>query len=456
LEATKRRSSATFGVLSLLALALGLVLGLFGFETGNPAVIWLATALQPLGVLWLNALQLAVLPLVVLQLLHAICGNGNGKSLAGVGKRTVLTIVLMAGGFGIASLFVSAPIVNLYSISPETVDAIRESVIIPTAAQARAGADIPSSLGSWLVSLVPTNIFSAALQGDLIQILLITVVFGLATNKLPAERRKPLTALYAAGADAVMIIVRWILVATPVGVFALVMGLALGTGSEAVGLLGAYVLMNQGVLLFFILTLYPISAILGRVSPKVFARAAVGPQIVAVTTRSSIASMPAQIDSGKKYLGFSETTSGFVVPLLVSTLKIQSTIQQATKVLFLSHIFGVSLSFGQLGTFMVAIILISFSSLGVPRGGSAFRTLPAYMAIGIPVEGLVLLQAIKDISDYGYTLANTTGQFSAATILSRGDRQKEQARQPRGDPLPRSSPQPAPATGGVVAREVGD
>lgn len=456
MEATKRRSSATFGLLSFIALALGLALGVFGYETGNPAVIWLAEALQPLGVLWLNALQLAVLPLVVLQLLHAICGNGNGHSLARVGRRTVLTIVLMAGGFGIASLFVSAPIVGLYSISPETVDAVRESVIIPTAAQARTGTDFPSTLGGWLVSLVPTNIVSAALRGDLIQILLITVVFGLATNKLPEERRKPLTALFAAGADAVMVIVRWILVATPVGVFALVMGLALGTGSQAVGLLGAFVLMNQGVLLIFILALYPISVFLGRVSLKAFARAAAGPQLVAVTTRSSIASMPAQIESGKKYLGFGATTSGFVVPLLVSTLKIQSTIQNATRVLFLAHIFGVSLNFQQLGTFMVAILLISFSTLGVPSGGSAFRTLPAYVAIGIPVEGLVLLQAIKDLSDYGYTLANTTGQFSAATILSRGDRQSAAYPQASAEVIGRDFGGAAPSDGLLAPQQLGD
>ncbi len=71
---------------------------------------------------------------------------------------------------------------------------------------------------------------------------------------------------------------------------------------------------------------------------------------------------------------------------------------------------------------IITILLISFTALGIPNGGAAFRTLPAYLAVGIPVEGLVILQAVKDINDYGDTLANTTGQFAAATILSRGDR----------------------------------
>jgi Na+/H+-dicarboxylate symporter len=76
----------------------------------------------------------------------------------------------------------------------------------------------------------------------------------------------------------------------------------------------------------------------------------------------------------------------------------------------------------QLVSFTIKIRLISFSSLSVPHGCAAFRTLPAHLAVGIPVEELVLIQAVKDISDYGNTLADTTAQFAAATFLSRFDR----------------------------------
>ncbi len=421
MSATPRRFTATLGFQSFVALAVGLTLGIYGFESGSPWVSGLARAFQPLGVLWLNALQMAVLPLVVMQLLTAISGNGNGASVAAAGKRAVGLIFLMLFVFATAAYFLSAPLVGLFSVTPETVDAIRESVLVPASVQ-NVAATAPTSLGDWLINLVPTNILDAAVRGDLIQVLLVTVVFGLAVNRLPEKQRKPLAHLFRAGADSIMIVIRWILVATPVGVFALVMGLALGTGTEAVGLLGFYLVMSQGVFLFFVLTLYPLAALLGGVPIRLFARAAARPQIIGLSTRSSIASMPAQIQSGQELLGFSATTSGFVVPLLVSTFKILTPIHNSVRLLFLAHIFGVSLTFTQFFTFTVAVVLISLTGLGVPNGGARFRTLPAFVAVGVPVEGLVLLQAVQDLADYVFTLTNTTGQFAAATILSRSDR----------------------------------
>lgn len=411
------------GFWSLIALGAGVGLGFYGFETGSPWVIQLARVVQPVGILWMNALQLAVLPLVVLQVLTAIAGNGNGASVAKAGKRAIVfTAVALVALTGVAFL-ITAPFVRLLSFSPETVASIQESVLVPLSAQ-NAAAVAPGSAADWVVNLVPSNFLDAAMRGDLIQILLVTVVFGLAANKLPENRRKPLADLFAAGSDAVLIVVRWILVATPVGVFAMVVGMALRTGSEAVGILGSFLVLFNGVQLLFILAAYPLAAFLGRVNMARFARAAMQPQLVAVSTRSSIASLPAQVESGQVHLGFGPTTSGFLVPLLVSVFKMSTPVWGATRVLFLAAIFGVDLTPAQLLAFTFTFLIIGLTVVGVPNGGAAFRTLPAFVAIGIPVEGLVFLHAVRDINDYAGTVANTTGQFAAATILSRGDRAK--------------------------------
>ncbi len=94
----------------------------------------------------------------------------------------------------------------------------------------------------------------------------------------------------------------------------------------------------------------------------------------------------------------------------------------AGKYLFLAHVFGVPLSPGQTLSFMVTVLLINFTELGLPRGGVPFRTIPAYVAAGIPIEGLVILQVANDLEDYPDTVANATGMFAAATALSRNDR----------------------------------
>jgi Na+/H+-dicarboxylate symporter len=114
--------------------------------------------------------------------------------------------------------------------------------------------------------------------------------------------------------------------------------------------------------------------------------------------------------------------TGFVLPLSVSTFKVNRTISSTTKLLFLAHVFAVPLGAAELATFLVTALILSFSSVGVPGGGSAFRTLPAYLAAGVPIEGIVILEAVDTIPDIFKTLTNVTGDMSAATILSRTER----------------------------------
>ena len=180
--------------------------------------------------------------------------------------------------------------------------------------------------------------------------------------------------------------------------------------------------MSQGVQLAFLIALYPVVSFLGRTTIAAFGKAVLPVQLIAFSTRSSLATIPAQIESGREQLGFSATSAGFFVPLCVTLFKITTAIVNPIRLLFLAHIFGVALDPGTVVTFMITILLISYTAVGIPSGGAAFRTLPAYVAAGIPVEGLVILQAVKDLQDYGDTLANATGQFGAATVLSRGDR----------------------------------
>ncbi len=353
----------SLGFWSFVALVLGLSLGLYGFETGSGWVVFLARVARPVGALWINSLQMAVVPLVVLQLLTAVTMSGRDSGVGSAGRRTLLLIVGLFLSLAAISYSISVPLVRLYHVSPETVEAIRESVLIPATAQV-AAEGVPSGLGDWIQNLVPTNALEAVIQGNLIQILFVTVLFGLAVGRLPEEKREPLARIFSSLSQSVMILIRWILRLTPLGVFALVVGLALGTGFGAVGLLGAFVLMMNGMGVLFIVALYPLTAVLGRVSMRAFARAAATPQLVALSTRSSLASLPAQIESGQEKLGFGATTSGFTLPLLAAALKVQPAFANPLRLMFLAHIFGVTISPSQFVTFTITI-LIAFSFFGV-------------------------------------------------------------------------------------------
>ena len=156
-------------------------------------------------------------------------------------------------------------------------------------------------------------------------------------------------------------------------------------------------------------------------------RAVAPAQLVAASTRSSLASLPALVAGARRHLNLPPSATGFVLPLSVSAFKVNRTISATVKLLFLAHVFGIPLGPGQLATFLATVVLLSFSTVGVPGGGAAFRTLPAYLAAGVPLEGVVILETVDTIPDIFKTITNVTGDMSAAILLSRSARTNPRA-----------------------------
>ena len=193
------------------------------------------------------------------------------------------------------------------------------------------------------------------------------------------------------------------------------------SGSGAVGVLGGYVAIISGVMLACTALLYPLTAVLGRTPVREFALGAAPAQWVAVTTRSSIAALPALIEGARDRMRLPDAATGLVLPLSVSVFKLDVAAGNVVKLFFLAHVYGVALRPAAVAAFLASILVLSFSSPGLPSAGSV-RTLPAYLAVGIPIEGVVLVQAVESVPDVFMTLLNVTGDLSAATLLSRRGR----------------------------------
>ena len=176
------------------------------------------------------------------------------------------------------------------------------------------------------------------------------------------------------------------------------------------------------IVLFVTMLLYPLAALLGRASVWQFARATVPAQVVAVSTQSSLACLPALIEGGREHLDLPPESTGFVLPLSVAAFKMSSVVSPPVACLFFAKVLGIPLGLGELATFLVGMIFISFTTVGVPRGGGAFRTLPFFLAVGLPIEAVVLIQAIKSLYDPFVTVLNTTADMTVATLLSRRHR----------------------------------
>jgi Na+/H+-dicarboxylate symporter len=408
-------------VWSLVALGAGLALGALGRGTQAIGFAFLGEVVAPIGRLWLASLQMTVLPLVVVHLLAAIVGAGGKDPLGALGTRAIALFVAMLVVAALFTLVVTPPLITAAAPDPGAFALLKSSTAVPQAAREAAAASA-GSLGDWIGTLLPSNLFEAARRGDVLPLLLFSALLALAIRKLPDDNRRPLQHGFESLSAAMMILVRWLLAFTPVGVFALSYALGRDTGFEAAGVLGGLVVLQCGVLTLFTLLLYPVSALLGRVSIVAFARAAAPAQLIALTTRSSIAALPALVEGGKTHLQLPESATSFVLPLTVSLFKVNRTISACAKLLFLAHVYGVPLSTGKVATFVAAVVVLSFSSVGVPNGGAAFKTLPAYLAAGLPIEGIILAEAVETIPDIFKTVLNVTGDMSAATLLSRGSR----------------------------------
>jgi Na+/H+-dicarboxylate symporter len=418
--ATKVRFSPKLGLWAMIALvvAAGLGLAARGWDLGW--VFQLSEWVEPMGVLWINALQMTVIPLIVTQLLAALVRPGAAGSVGRLGGSSVMLFLTMLLAGNVFTILVAPSIVSNYRVSPDVVAGLRVESI-PESALA-AAQQSPGGVAEWLIGLVPTNPVAAFATGNIIQILVFTILVGIAIGRLDDEARQPLARTIHALAESMMVLIGWVLWGTPLGVFALILSVTISSGIGAMSLLVWYVVGLCALLIAVTLLLYPLTALFGRTTIRRFAQAAMPAQLVAMGTRSSLASLPALIQGGQEKMDLPPSATGFVLPLCVSTFKLNQAISPIFKFILLAHFFSIPLGVGDYVTFVTVSMLLSFGVVGVPRGGGGFKTLPLYIAVGIPIEGVVIIEAVKTIPDFFMTTLNVTADMSVATILTRDTR----------------------------------
>jgi Na+/H+-dicarboxylate symporter len=159
-------------------------------------------------------------------------------------------------------------------------------------------------------------------------------------------------------------------------------------------------------------------AIAGRIPLRRFARAALPPQLIAFSSSSSIAALPALVETAEKNLQLPERVTGFVLPLAVSTFKIAAPVSWTIGALFIGWFYGVPLHAGSVATIAFAAVFLAFAVPGIPRGAFIMLT-PLFLAIGLPAKGIGILIAVDAIPDVFATVLNTTGHLVAATLVAR-------------------------------------
>ena len=399
----------------LVALGAGLAGGAVVAASGNARLLDAALAITPIGVLWINAIRMTVIPLVVALLITGVASAADLRAIGRIGGRTLLVFFLLLLGTALFSMPLALPV---FALLPSGAAA---RTLPPGAAEAAGqlpGAGQGPSLGDWLVSLVPANPVAAAAAGAMLPLILFTLLLALAIAQTRPETRKTLVGFFRALSEAMLVLVRWVVAVAPIGVFALVLPLAARGGAGVAGAVAFYVVVYSVGCLVVMLLLYPVVALAARIPMGRFARAALPAQLVAFASSSSIASLPALVEGAEKSLGLSERVSGFVLPFAVSTFHIAAPVSWTIGALFVGWFYGIPLHAGALATVAFAAIFLAFAAPGVPRGAFLMLT-PLFLAIGLPVEGIGILIAVDAIPDLFATVLNVTGDLAAAAIVAR-------------------------------------
>ncbi|MDF2771434.1 MAG: sodium:dicarboxylate symporter [Geminicoccaceae bacterium] len=398
-----------------LALVAGMVVGIAAASAREPMFARAVGLLEPIGLIWVNAIRMTVVPLVVALLLQAVSRDSEA-SVGRVGGLAFITFVALHVVAAVLALLIVAPILAGLTIEPATAARLQADATAAASVTSERVQSLPG-LGQWVASLAPANVVRAAADGAMLPLIVFTVLFGLALRRIVPERRDAVMRVIDGIGAAMLEIVRWLIRLAPVGVFTLIAPLAARLGLSLAGALGYYVVAYIAGMLILAIVLSIVGALGGGVSPLRFIRAVLPAQAVAFSSSSSLASLPALIDSARR-LGIAPPVGGLVLPLAVSSFKVASAVSWLTGTMFLARLYGVELALVDQLTIVASAIALSFATPGVPNG--AFLLLaPLLVSVGLPASGVALLIAIDSIPDLFATTTNVTGDFAAAAIVDR-------------------------------------
>lgn len=395
----------------LIGLALGLVLGTLGVWLGWPMETPLAVA-GTVGGLWLDGLRMTIVPLVVSLIVTGIAGAAATAGAGGLTRRafTLFAVLLLLSA--VTAALLGPLLLGAWAPPAGALDSLRAGL------GATQAPPVPPA-GEWIRSLIPTNVVSAAAQGAIVPLTIFALLFGLAVSRLPEERRAPLLGMFRAIADAILVIVGWVLLLAPIGVAALGFGVGAKLGLGAGAVLAHYVAVQIIVIALIGVAMYGVAMVLGRVKLGAFARAAAPAQAVAFSTQSSLASMPPML-AGAEKLGLKEGVPAVVLPLAVAVFRIAAPSSIVIVVLAMARMNGVEIGFGSLALVVGMATLNTLVIAGLPNQVTFFAAYaPPALAAGVPIELLPLLLAVDTIPDMFYTVGNVTADLAVTAAVAR-------------------------------------
>lgn len=360
------------------------------------------------GALFISMLKMLVVPLVTFSLICGVCGLGDVSKLGRVGlKSFVLFLVTTA-------LAITMAISVAGLIGPgegfELAEDATSNFVAPEA----------PALTQVIIDLVPKNPVAAYANGNMLQIIFFTILFGICVLMV-GERGKAVIDLSERLNDIMMQVVTVVMHIAPYGVFAL---MTKTFAQQGIGLILPMISYFGAVVLVLVLhlgiTLMLLLKGLGRVSPMMFLKKIRPAQIFAFSTSSSNATIPVTLRSVEKRIGVDNSTASFIVPFGATINMDGTAIMQGVATVFISNVYGIELGLTGYLTVILMAVLASIGTAGVPGVGLIMLAM-VLNQVGLPVEGIALIMGVDRLLDMMRTAVNVTGDAVVATIVARSE-----------------------------------
>lgn len=409
----------------LVALAAGLGVGALAAAFGGDPARQVIEATEALGGLWLNALRMTVIPLIFAVLVTGIAQVSDAAATGRLALRAVTWFAaLLLASATISVLFVNG-FLAAWPVSETAAEALRAGAKAP-----EAGAATAPDFAAWLKSLAPANPIKAAAEDAILPIVVFAVFTGFALTRLPEARGRTLLEVFGALGEAMIVIVRWVLVVAPLGVFALGLGVGLRAGVGAAGVLGQYVVTASMTGLMITIVAYLLAVTVGRVPLGRWAQATAPVLATAFATQSSLACLPAMIERARDDLRVPERVANLILPLAVAVFRFTSPAVNLAVCIFVAKVYGLEPTMLQYAGAMMVALAVSVGSVGLPGQVSFIVSVaPISIALGLPIDLLPILLAVEVVPDIFRTLGNVTGDMAVTAILAKDEPETEAATQ---------------------------
>ncbi len=396
----------------LIALLAGLGLGGVAAATGGGWVGAAADAAEPIGRVWLNALQMTIVPLVVSLLVVGIAEGAEAARASRIAGRSFALMVVLLWFSAIFAALLVPLLLRLFPVPPESAEALRAAL-----ATAKPLETVPT-FGDFLRSIVPTNPVAAAASDSILPLVVFTTIFAFALAQVSTEGRARMVAFFRTVADAMIVIVNWVLWLGPIGVFALAFVVGARAGGAAFGALLHYVAIVSSVGIVILALAYPLAMLGARLPVGRFARAVAPAQAVGFSTQSSLATLPQMLRSAER-LGVPVAASGVTLPLAVALFRATGPGMNLGVALYIAAWFGMDLSPAQIAMGVIVAAITTFSAVSLPGQVSfVLNIAPVALAMGVPIEPLALLIAVETIPDLFRTVGNVTMDVAVAATAA--------------------------------------